>query len=236
MSSRELYDRLGINKTASSAEIRSSYKTLVLKHQCAFLYLRARSVTSLLTKAPFDSPDKNPNGDSSKFQGIQEAYEVLSDETKRSTYDATGKIPGRRDSERPSAATGFKSGESADFFEQMFGGGAASSGPGRGPGSFRPSAPPRRRKAKQQTVPLDVSLEDLFLQKTFNFSVKRMILCKSCKGSGAKPSATQKQCYTCQGYGQTRSQTTVSSSVLRSQWNECQTCRGTGKRYSSADK
>lgn len=136
------------------------------------------------------SPDKNTTGDGdpAKFQSIQEAYEILSDDASRATYDATGLLPGQKPQQQPGAG--------ADFFDQMFG------APGRGPQPFNrsPSAPPQRRKAKSSTTALDVSLEDLFLGKTYNFSVKRVSFCKGCKGSGAKPGAAQRECYPCQGY------------------------------------
>lgn len=70
------YDLLQVNKTASLKEIKSSYRELAKKLH----------------------PDKQ-NGDVKKFQDLQHAYEVLSDEKKRSLYDIHGenfdKIPQR---------------------------------------------------------------------------------------------------------------------------------------------
>jgi DnaJ-class molecular chaperone len=61
------YDILGIEKTATQAEIKRSFRTLALRYH----------------------PDKNKNSEESKkrFMQIIEAYEVLSDETSRKTYD-----------------------------------------------------------------------------------------------------------------------------------------------------
>lgn len=120
---------------------------------------------------------------------------MLSDDSKKATYDATGRVPGQRDD-----GAGQSAAESDSFFEQMFGyrGGG---GPGRGPAHFSTnSQPPKKRKGKQQTVPLEVSLEDLHALKTYNFNVKRKVLCRSCKGSGATPGAAPKECVQCQGY------------------------------------
>ena len=61
------YDILGIKKTANQAEIKQSFRKLALKYH----------------------PDKNKNSEESKkkFMQIVEAYEILSDEISRQTYD-----------------------------------------------------------------------------------------------------------------------------------------------------
>jgi curved DNA-binding protein CbpA len=61
-----LYDSLGVPKDASADAIRAAYRK----------------------KAQAHHPDKG--GDVAKFQAIQTAYDVLSDEKRRSRYDATG--------------------------------------------------------------------------------------------------------------------------------------------------
>ena len=67
-----LYTRLGIEKTATSTDIKKAYRIASLKVH----------------------PDKNPNDPEAakKFQEINEAYVVLSDENKRKLYDRTGEI------------------------------------------------------------------------------------------------------------------------------------------------
>lgn len=63
------YDILGVSKTASKAEIKSAYRKLALQWH----------------------PDKNKNPEAEKkFKEINNAYEVLSDEGKRGTYDQLG--------------------------------------------------------------------------------------------------------------------------------------------------
>jgi len=70
MAKRDYYDILGVSKKASADELRSAHRKLVLKHH----------------------PDRNPGKKSAeeKFKEIQEAYDVLSDETKRKQYDEFG--------------------------------------------------------------------------------------------------------------------------------------------------
>lgn len=61
---KNYYDILGVNKTASQDEIKKAYRNLSKKYH----------------------PDRN-GGDDSKFKEINEAYDTLSDDTKRRQYD-----------------------------------------------------------------------------------------------------------------------------------------------------
>lgn len=66
---RDYYEVLGVNKSASSAEIKSAYRKLALKFH----------------------PDRNKEaGAEAKFKEINEAYQVLSDPKKKQTYDQFG--------------------------------------------------------------------------------------------------------------------------------------------------
>ncbi len=66
---RDFYEVLGVAKSASAAEIKSAYRKMALKFH----------------------PDKNKAADAEeKFKEINEAYQVLSDQQKRSTYDQFG--------------------------------------------------------------------------------------------------------------------------------------------------
>jgi molecular chaperone DnaJ len=62
---RDYYEILGISKNATDIEIKQAFRKLALKCH----------------------PDKNDNGDDNQFKEISEAYEVLSDEKKRTQYD-----------------------------------------------------------------------------------------------------------------------------------------------------
>lgn len=66
---RDYYEILGVAKTAPAAEIKSAYRKMALKFH----------------------PDTNKAEDAEeKFKEINEAYQVLSDEKKRQTYDQFG--------------------------------------------------------------------------------------------------------------------------------------------------
>ena len=66
----DYYKVLGVNKNATAAEIKAAYRKLARKHH----------------------PDLNPNDKEAnkRFQQINEANEVLSDEEKRKKYDQYG--------------------------------------------------------------------------------------------------------------------------------------------------
>ena len=70
MAKRDYYETLGVSKGASASDIKKAYRKLALKYH----------------------PDKNPDDASAeeKFKEAAEAYEVLSDDTKRQQYDRFG--------------------------------------------------------------------------------------------------------------------------------------------------
>src|SRR3989338_8271612 len=65
--SKDYYEKLGKSKGGSKDEIKKAFHKLAMKHH----------------------PDKN-GGDDSKFKEINEAYQTLSDDTKRAQYDQFG--------------------------------------------------------------------------------------------------------------------------------------------------
>ena len=70
MSKRDYYEVLGVNRQASTEEIKKAYRTMAFKYH----------------------PDRNPNDPDAerKFKEAAEAYEVLGDSEKRSAYDRFG--------------------------------------------------------------------------------------------------------------------------------------------------
>src|ERR671937_3080793 len=67
---RDYYETLGVARNASDNEIKSAYRKLARQYH----------------------PDRNP-GDKqaeARFKEVQEAYDVLSDKTKRANYDRFG--------------------------------------------------------------------------------------------------------------------------------------------------
>lgn len=100
-----MYDVLGLDRSASEADIKKAYRKLARLHH----------------------PDKG--GDSEKFKKVQEAYEVLSDPQKRANFDQFGSAePPQHHGGGFPAGGGFP----PDLFAQMFGGGFGFPGAHRG--------------------------------------------------------------------------------------------------------
>jgi DnaJ-class molecular chaperone len=110
MEFRDYYKILGVERSASSAEIKSAYRKLARKHH----------------------PDVNPNNKEAeqRFKEVNEAYQVLSDPEKRKKYDELGADWERGAPEdevlrryaRAGGQTAAAGGNFSDFFERFFGG------------------------------------------------------------------------------------------------------------------
>ncbi len=208
--SKDYYEILGVSKDASQDEIRRAFRRLAKEYH----------------------PDRNPDDPSAeaKFKEINEAYEVLSDPSKRSNYDAYGNPDGPFGTGggsgpfsgggpftgRDFGDFGFPFGDVFGSFEDLFTGGArrrASTGPVRG---------------RDLEVSAEVTLEEAFSGVDKDIEVTRVESCSRCNGTGAEPGTSVVTCRTCNGAGQVR--TTVNT-VLGSMTTvkTCPTCGGTGK-------
>lgn len=99
MSKRDYYDVLGVDKDASTEDVKKAYRKLARQYH----------------------PDVNKAADAeSKFKEVQEAYEVLNDDQKRASYDRFGHVD-------PNQGMGGGGGQDfggfGDIFDMFFGGG-----------------------------------------------------------------------------------------------------------------
>jgi DnaJ-class molecular chaperone len=150
MSKRDYYDVLGLKKNSTTEEIKKAYKKFALQWH----------------------PDRNVDNQEEatrKFKEIAEAYEVLSDEQKRRTYDTFGHegLNPRSPGASPRGYGNFYTGADAfDIFEELF---------GQTPGfsfNFRRSTP---RKAPPSRFTLRCTLEELYNGTTKKVSYTKTV-------------------------------------------------------------
>ncbi len=193
MAKRDYYEVLGVSKSASADEIKKAYRRLAMKYH----------------------PDRNKDdgeASESKFKEAKEAYEVLKDDDKRSTYDRFG-----HDGLRMGGAGG-PGGFSAegfgdifgDVFGDIFGGGRR----GGGPQVFR---------GADLGYELKLDLETAVAGDNVTIEVPTQVSCDSCGGSGAKKGSSPVTCSTCGGAGQVRMQQGFFSIQ-----QTCPACKGAG--------
>lgn len=215
--STDLYEILGVEKTATATEIKKAYRKLALSHH------------------PDKVSEEHREASEIKFKEISAAYEVLSDETKRSNYDTYGDASG------PGAGMGNGGGgyggygDMPDFgpddFFNFFGGGAGGFG-GHSNGGQRHRPKPRTEDAH---LDVNVSLADLYNGKTVKITSTRNVLCKKCEGRGVKESAKKKECGICHGTGTVRQIRRVGPGMVTQDYIDCTTCKGKGHTYKTKD-
>jgi molecular chaperone DnaJ len=184
------YEVLGVAREATCGDIRKAYKKLALKYH----------------------PDRNNGCDKAthKFKEVTEAYQVLSDDDKRSRYDQFGH-------DGVEGAAGFDGdifSHFQDLFSDFFG------GFGGGFAGQRQRGPARGRDVRV-TQPL--SLEEAVLGVKKELELTTPVSCTTCEGSGAHPGSEPKTCGTCSGRGQ------ISSGrgfIMFTQ--NCPACQGAG--------
>jgi molecular chaperone DnaJ len=208
MAGKDYYEVLGIAKDASQADIKKAYRKLSKKYHPD------------INKAP---------GAEAKFKEVTEAYEVLSDEQKRSNYDQYGSADGPAGFGGGGAGGGYSDfggggfgGGFEDIFSQFFGGGG-------GGGRQNPNAPRPGRDLQYQ---MTLKFEEAIFGKKTKIKYNREAQCHTCHGSGAKPGTTPETCHNCGGSGYVMSETNTPLGRMRSQ-QVCPVCQGTGKEIKS---
>lgn len=159
------YDLLEVAPDADQATIKKAYRKMAMKHH----------------------PDKNPDNKAEaeeKFKAVSEAYQVLSDEEKRSVYDEHGE-------------EGVKEGGGAQSAHDLFGslfGGMFGGGGGRREES---------RRTEDIQFKLGVTLSEFYNGAVKKLRATRKVICETCDGKGGKdptkPAVTK--CVTCKGQG-----------------------------------
>ncbi len=201
---RDYYEVLGVSKTATPDEIKKAYRTLAKKYH------------------PDVSTEPKEVAEA-KFKEISEAYEVLSDEQKRSMYDQYGHagVDGQF-GQGGFSWDNFTHGDDLnDIFGDLFGGIF-----GGGRRRQDPNAP---QAGESLRYDLGITLVDVLKGKTVEITVPHTSECPDCHGTGGKGGKT-KSCPVCGGSGQqqTRMRTPFGDTI---QVSPCKRCGGTGRTY-----
>ena len=191
---RDYYEVLGVSREASETEIKKAFRRL------------AREL----------HPDVNQEPDAEdRFKEAAEAYEVLSDGERRSTYDAYGHEGLRSGGFDPGAGFG---GSIDDLFQSIFGG----AGFGFGGGRRGPAA------GGDVGVAVEIELVDAATGARREVTYDVVAVCEHCRGNGAEPGTPIDTCERCGGAGDLRQVTrTPFGQMVRSA--ACDVCGGAGK-------
>lgn len=196
---KNYYEILGVSESASAEEIKKAFKKAAVKHH----------------------PDRW--GDKKKFQEINEAYQVIGDEKKKSQYDAY-----RKGGFDPSwfwwfgGGWGF-GGQWFDFWDFDIGdimGGIFGGGFGWW----------SRRKSTQGGEDIQLAI-DISFEESYTGVTKKIAYSRFKKVVGAE----SKTCHTCKGNGRVVQQVSTPFGVMQSQ-GVCPTCGGSGKIYTKDGK
>lgn len=205
----DYYQTLGVTKTATPDEIKTSYRKLAMKYH----------------------PDRNPNNKEAEaqFKKVAEAYEVLSDTKKRDMYDRAGHAAfeqggyGHGGHGQPNMEDIFEN--FGDIFGSIFG----------SQKSRQRGGAPAPQRGHDLAQNLTISLQEAFLGCKKEVGSYRFIKCDACNGNGCADGAKAKTCARCHGAGQTINQQGIFSfaqpcSPCKGQGfvieKPCSTCKG----------
>lgn len=212
---KDYYKILGIDKSASKDEIKKAFYKLAHKYH----------------------PDKK-GGNEEQFKKVNEAYQVLSDDAKRSKYDQYGSgfesagaggygsgaqgFGGFDYGNFSGGGGGFQGGDFDfgnlnDIFSDFFGGGGGMGG-GR----------PQTKRGRDISTEIQISLTDSILGINKKILLTKLSTCLTCNGSGAKAGSKMETCKYCHGQGRIHEQKRTIFGNIGST-RACEVCFGTGE-------
>ena len=203
--SKDYYETLGVNKTATKEEIKKAFYKLAHKYH----------------------PDKK-EGDEAKFKEVNEAYQTLSDDSKRSKYDQFGSQYANMGGGQHQGGFGgfegfdfsgfqqggqdFDFGNLNDIFSDFFTGGGRA----------------QARRGRDISTEIAISFHDSIFGLERKILITKTSACLTCHASGAKEGSGMITCKKCNGQGQIREAKrsflgTISTNKI------CEECHGSGE-------
>jgi molecular chaperone DnaJ len=203
---KDYYKTLGIEKTATAEEVKAAFRRLALEHH----------------------PDRGGNAE--KFKEANEAYQVLSDASKRSQYDRFGSVPEN--------GGGFGGQGFNGFNGQGFGGQGVNINMEDlgdifgGFGDLFGASASRERSHDGRDISIDAKIDfhDAVFGIDYSTEIMKPNRCSHCSGTGGEPGAKQETCPTCRGAGRVMQNRSTMFGVFQTA-STCPDCRGAGKRF-----
>lgn len=191
---RDYYEVLGVERDSAVPDIKKAYRKKAMQFH----------------------PDRNPDDPEAeeRFKEAAEAFEVLSDDQKRSLYDQYG-----FEGPRQAGFSGFSGSEEifthfGDLFSDLFGNLGFGGAGGRGGGA---------RRGADLKLGLRIDFEEAVRGAEKEVRVPRRERCETCEGSGAAPGSSPVTCRQCEGHGQV-----VHRQGFFQLQTTCPLCRGQG--------
>lgn len=191
---KDYYKELGLNKDSSEEEIKNKYRKLAKQHH----------------------PDKNQGNKESeeKFKSISEAYEVLSDGTKKNEYDTRSPNGNSYSQFGGFESSFFGGGGGSSFFNQFFGGNSPF-------GDFF-----RTDEFSENldiNININIDFKQIYKNDKVTIKYNNFVNCDDCGGTGFDKTGQSDDCDVCDGTGLNNGRT-------------CEYCQGTGKIHSGKCK
>ncbi|MFZ1082909.1 MAG: molecular chaperone DnaJ [Candidatus Kryptoniota bacterium] len=210
-STRDYYEILGVDKSTSIDGVKKAYRKLAMQYH----------------------PDRNPGNKEAeeKFKEATEAYEILSDQDKRSRYDRFGHEGVRQGTDfhnwndvNPNDIYSMFNdilggGFGGSIFDDFFGGGAR---------TRSHSSSSTGERGSDLKISVTLTLEEISSGIEKKIKIKRQETCRTCNGSGAKGGSGIATCPSCGGSGETRRATRTMFGQFVNV-TQCSTCGGTGR-------
>ncbi len=204
MSKKDYYQILGVDKKASSDDVKKAFFKIASKHH----------------------PDKG--GDEAKFKEASEAYSTLSDDKKRREYDMYGQTF-TGGGQQQSQGQGFGGFNMNDFqnvefdfgdigdmfgFNDMFGNGFAK----------------REKRGRDISIEIEATFKESIFGTERNVLLNKVSKCSTCNGAGGEASKGKVKCDRCNGNGKVSEARRTLMGVMQTV-RECEYCDGVGQVY-----
>ncbi len=190
---KDYYDILGVPRNATTEDVKKAYRKLAHQYH----------------------PDKK-GGDERRFKEINEAYQILSNDDKRSQYDRFGSAgAGGPEGGFDFGNFGFDQMDMGDIFETVFGRGGFPAGGGK-------------RRGRDISIDIEIPFAESVFGTERRVLIRKRAPCGECSGTGAQKGSSLTTCATCHGAGTLRD-TRKSLFGTFTKMVECATCNGKGK-------